>query len=248
MTKKRISKKEREQQEALAAERQRRRRVAFGVLAVVTVALVLLEVLGSSLGALWPLGGKGGVSQSITNPDAPLASFYTPEVLRWESDILRWAREYRVNPNVIAVVVQIESCGSPSVMSVAGAVGLMQVMPFHFANGDNMLNPDTNVQRGMSVFYECLTQFASWDLGMALACYNGGPAVTQSDYDTWAAETQYYYRWATGLWNDVVHGRETSKTLAEWLAAGGERLCDDAALALLPDVAATASSAGSPPP
>lgn len=167
-------------------------------------------------------------AQVITNPDAPLAAFFTPEVLAWRSEILQWAQNYRVNPNVIAIVIQIESCGNSVAISSAGALGLMQVMPFHFENGENMLNPDTNVQRGMTVFYECLTQFANWDLGMALACYNGGPSVTQSDYALWADETQYYYRWATGLWHDVVEGNRSSETLTDWLAAGGERLCAQA--------------------
>ncbi len=192
-------------------------RKTWAVAALVFAALVAVAV------EVWPFGRSH--SQSIANPDAPLVSFFRPEVLYWRDEIEGWAREHHVNPNVIAIVIQIESCGNPNVISSAGALGLMQVMPFHFQNGENMLNPDTNVARGMSVFYECLTQFAGWDLGKALACYNGGPSVTQRDRSTWAAETQYYYRWATGLWADVQNGVESSDTLKDWLAAGGERLC-----------------------
>jgi len=231
MAQKRISKKEQERLAALAARR--RRRAGYVVLAVVGLALILGEVInlsGVSLGL--PFGGGKAASQSLTNPEAPLASFYTPEVKHWQPEIQRWAREYGVNPNVIAIVIQIESCGNPVALSGAGAVGLMQVMPFHFDNGQNMLDPDVNVQRGMSVFYECLTQFSGWDLGLALACYNGGPGVTQQDYQNWAPETQYYYRWATGLWDDMIKGRKTSAVLSEWLAAGGKGLCERAALAL----------------
>ncbi len=229
MTKKRLTKKERERQATLAA---RARRVR---LAVVVAALVVIVVIVAV--DVWPFGGSSPAAQPITDPDAPLASFFTPEVLHWRSEIMRWAQTYGVNPNVIAIVVQIESCGDPVVLSGAGAVGLMQVMPFHFDNGENMLNPDTNVQRGMGVFYECLTQFSDWDLGLALACYNGGPSVTQRDYSTWAAETQYYYRWATGLWQDVVSGKKSSDTLAEWLDAGGQNLCARASADLFSAVA-----------
>jgi soluble lytic murein transglycosylase-like protein len=244
---KRISKKEQERLAALAARR--RRRVGYIMLLLVGVALVLGEVISlSGLNLSLPFGGRKSNSQSITNPDAHLASFYTPEVLQWQSDIRRWAGEYGVNPNVIAIVIQIESCGDPVVLSGAGAVGLMQVMPFHFLNGQNMFNPDTNVQRGMSVFYECLTQFANWDLGLALACYNGGPGVTQQDYSQWAPETQAYYHWATGLWNDVVKGHKTSAVLAEWLSAGGKGLCERAALALSSTALETSPSAGGPTP
>jgi hypothetical protein len=67
---------------------------------------------------------------------------------------------------------------------------------------------------------------------MALACYNGGPSVTQTDYEFWAEETQHYYRWATGLWSDVSDGNDDSQTLSQWLDAGGQRLCRQAAQVL----------------
>ncbi|MBI5959948.1 MAG: transglycosylase SLT domain-containing protein, partial [Chloroflexi bacterium] len=55
-----------------------------------------------------------------------------PSVRHWKTQIHEWAAEYELNPNVVAIVIQIESCGDPSVISWAGATGLMQVMPFHF--------------------------------------------------------------------------------------------------------------------
>lgn len=195
------------------------------VLALPLIILVLLFAY-VVLNRTGQLPGSGGASQDITNPNARLASFYAPEVLAWRSDIERWAHEYHVNPNVIAIVMQIESCGHPSVISSAGATGLMQVMPFHFEDGENMLNPDVNMRNGMDVFYECLTQFADWDLGVALACYNGGPRVTQIDFSAWPAETQSYYRWASGMWEEVRRNRDDSDTLDQWLGAGGQNLCN----------------------
>lgn len=196
------------------------------VLLILAAAFGILNLSGVLDLGLGSWGGGG--DQTIRNPEARLAPFYSPSVARWSDDIYRWAREYGVNPNVIAIVIQIESCGDVTAISGAGALGLMQVMPFHFDNGRNMLNPDTNVEYGMGVFYECLMQFAGGDLGLALACYNGGPGVTLRDRSTWAAETRHYYDWATGLWSDVVHGRSESETLKSWLAAGGQRLCDHA--------------------
>jgi hypothetical protein len=210
---------------AQVASRRRRRLTRLLLVGAFLVTLLVLELI---LTGTWPFG-TNSAPQTITNADAPLAAFYAEEVQHWRSQIDEWAEVYSVNPNVIAIVIQIESCGDPVAISGAGALGLMQVMPFHFANGENMLNPDTNVRRGMSVFYECLKQFADWDLGLALACYNGGPSVTQRDYSTWAQETQSYYDWATGLWDDVVNKRDSSKTLDRWLAAGGQGLCDQAA-------------------
>ncbi len=207
-----------------------RDRVAWWTLAPAGALLVLAVVAALLSGEGLPFIGRDHGAQAIDDPDAPLAPFYTAEVLRWRDQIAQWAQQYHVNPNVLAIVIQIESCGDPYVMSPAGALGLMQVMPFHFANGVNMINPDSNVRQGMIVFKECLTVFADWDLGLALACYNGGPSVTTRDRSTWAQETQYYYRWATGLWEDVKSGAERSDTLDEWLEAGGAGLCRRAAL------------------
>jgi soluble lytic murein transglycosylase-like protein len=218
------------QSDARALERR------YRVLLVITVLLALLSL--TVLLTATPLrdqllpGDQAVEEQTITNPNARLSSIFTPEVLHWRTQIQAWAQEYYVNPNVIAIVIQIESCGGPTAISFAGAVGLMQVMPFHFDNGENMLNPDTNVRRGMSVFYECLTVFADWDLGLALACYNGGPSVTLSDPIYWAEETRYYYRWATGLWDDVTSGNNSSETLTAWLDAGGAGMCQDSAVYL----------------
>ncbi|GAB4409805.1 MAG: hypothetical protein Kow00106_03450 [Anaerolineae bacterium] len=205
--------------------------VAAGLILLTLLTLEVLDLAGVITSPL-PGGRDQGHRHFLTDAEAPLAEFYTPEVRHWASEIVRWARQYGLNPNVLAIVIQIESCGDAMAMSEAGAVGLMQVMPFHFDYGENMLNPDTNVRRGMSVLLECLSVFASYDLGLAMACYNGGPSVTQRPYGEWAAETRYYYEWATGLWADVVAGRESSATLAAWLDAGGRRLCERAAQTL----------------
>jgi soluble lytic murein transglycosylase-like protein len=216
-----------------APARSARRRLVGG-LTLLLLALMTLEALDLAgvIDSPLPGGRETNRRHFLTDARAPLADFYTPEVRYWEREIVRWAREYGVNPNVIAIVMQIESCGDAAAMSQAGAVGLMQVMPFHFDYGENMLNPDTNVRRGVGVLLECLSVHARYDLGLAMACYNGGPSVTQRSSQEWAAETRYYYEWATGLWADVLAGRKSSATLAAWLDAGGRRLCEQAARSL----------------
>jgi soluble lytic murein transglycosylase-like protein len=214
------------------ARRMRRLWYAAFVFVVAVGVLDVLFLLGVTSpqqirdAVLSPLRRTG--SQFITDSSAPLASFYAPSVLYWEDSIQRWADEYGVNPNVIAIVMQIESCGDPEAVSSAGALGLMQVMPMHFTDGENMINPETNVRRGMGVFHECLSQFAEWDLGRALACYNGGPGVLSRSFENWPRETRSYYNWATGMWNEVVRGRDSSGTLDTWMSAGGSRLCQQA--------------------
>ncbi len=203
-------------------------------LLVVGIAVLVFAVVAADL-SLFGGGDAGRVaSQAINDPDAPLARFFTPEVMHWQDEIRRWAQLYQINPNVIAIVIQIESCGSPEVLSWAGAVGLMQVMPYYFDNGENMLDPDTNVRHGMTIFKECLNVFADGQLGMAAACYNGGASVTQTNYANWPNETQHYHDWATRLWQDVVSGASSSEALDGWLQSGGARLCQIAAQDLFP--------------
>ncbi len=160
-----------------------------------------------------------------------IAPLFTREVDHWSNDIRRWAAEYDVNPNLLATVMQIESCGHPTIGSSAGAQGLFQVMPFHFESGENYTDPNTNAKRGATYLKWCV-DYANGDAGLTLACYNGGPSVVKKPFASWSAETQRYYRWGTGIYADALSSRAESDTLAQWLQAGGSGLCSLAGKAL----------------
>lgn len=159
--------------------------------------------------------------------EVELAPFFAPAVRHWSDEIKHWAAQYDVDPHLLATVMQIESCGHPTVVSNAGAQGLFQVMPFHFEAGEDMLDPATNAKRGASFLTYCASA-ADGVVGLALACYNGGPSVLKRARDRWSAETQKYYRWGVGIYSDAVAGASRSGTFDQWLAAGGERLCASA--------------------
>ena len=157
-----------------------------------------------------------------------ISPVFTREGRHWEAEIVRWAAEHDVDPNLVATVMQIESCGHPQAISRAGARGLFQVMPFHFAAEEEMLDPETNARRGVGYLAEMLAKM-SGDVGLALAAYNGGPAAASRGWDGWPAETRRYHRWGTGIYGEIADGVTESPTLQEWLAAGGESLCRQAA-------------------
>lgn len=157
-----------------------------------------------------------------------LAPLFTSEVAYWSGDISRWAAEYNLDPNLLATVMQIESCGHPTVSSPAGAQGLFQVMPYHFTAGENQLDPDTNARRGAGVLNDCL-RWSGGDTGLAMACYNGGPSVLRTNFTNWHPEPQRYFRWGTGIYADAQRHATRSATLDSWLAAGGSHLCRRAA-------------------
>ena len=174
--------------------------------------------------------GEGEVApiQVSAATGGDLSPVFTAEVDFWAPKIREWAGAYGLDPNLVAIIMQIESCGDPQAVSHAGAQGLFQVMPFHFAAGENALDPETNARRGLNYFVERLSQ-TNGDVGRAFAGYNGGQRAAASGWDAWPAETQRYYRWSTGIQQDIEAGLEESPTINAWLQAGGASLCRQAA-------------------
>ena len=194
--------------------------------------IAIALILASS--AVWDDAARVALRLSSTalhlirgTTETELAPFFAPAVQHWSEEIISWATQQKVDPHLLATVMQIESCGHPTVISNAGARGLFQVMPFHFEAGENMLDPATNAERGASFLNYCANA-ADGVVGLTLACYNGGPSVISQTRDRWSRETQKYYRWGVGIYSDAIAGAARSDTLDQWLAAGGARLCASA--------------------
>ncbi len=156
-----------------------------------------------------------------------ISAVFTPQVQYWSEAISRWAAAAGLDPNLAAVVMQIESCGDPSATSGSGAIGLFQVMPYHFAASDSPYDPDTNAKRGLDYLRRSL-QAANNDARLAFAGYNGGIGVIGRSEWSWPAETQRYAYWGSGIYADATAGLSQSGRLNEWLAAGGSGLCSRA--------------------
>ena len=176
---------------------------------------------------------EDAVSQSAAAPVLPalqgagIAPFFSPSVLYWEERIVEWVQAWDIDPNLAATVMQIESCGHPDVSSSAGATGLFQVMPYHFAAGEDATDPDTNAYRGLSYLARSL-EAHDGDVYKALAGYNAGIGGSQRAEANWPAETKRYTYWGIGIYEDAHAGLAASERLAEWLDAGGGGLCRQA--------------------
>jgi len=155
-----------------------------------------------------------------------LAPFFSPQVLYWEEKIIKWSAQKGLDPNLVATVMQIESCGDPRARSSAGAMGLFQVMPFHFHEGENPYHPKTNARRGLSYLKSARAKGGSARL--TFAGYNGGIQGAQQPPSAWPAETKRYVYWGTGIYQDARAGKDRSPRLEEWLASGGNGLCNQA--------------------
>jgi soluble lytic murein transglycosylase-like protein len=173
-------------------------------------------------------------ADSISNPASPdttgrpgISPIFTAEVQYWDGPIARWAAAAGLNPNLVAVVMQIESCGDPRARSRSGAMGLFQVMPYHFIGTEDPYDPDTNALRGLSYLRRSL-ESAGGNARLALAGYNGGIGVITRAESSWSAETIRYVAFGAPIYADAVNGASTSATLDEWFDRYGASLCQQA--------------------
>lgn len=165
--------------------------------------------------------------QTVAVNHSSLAPLFTPQIQYWTDLIIQISTEFDLDPNLVATVMQIESCGDPMALSSAGARGLFQVMPYHFAAGEDPHDPQTNALRGISYLSQAL-EARQGDARLALASYNGGINGASRPESQWAAETKRYAYWGEGIYQDAVKGKKKSSRLQEWLNAGGAGLCQQA--------------------
>lgn len=100
--------------------------------------------------------------------------------------ILPEARERGIDPYLVAGVIRRESAFNPTVISSAGAIGLMQIMPETgrgLARGAGMQRsfdvellkqPEVNVHLGVRYLEQLMERFDG-DLPLVLSAYNAGP-------------------------------------------------------------------------
>jgi hypothetical protein len=91
--------------------------------------------------------------------------------------LVREAGTAGLDPRVLASILLVENTGlDPGAVSSAGAVGLMQVMPFHAGSwgcgGDDLTSVAVNLCHGARIFAAYLARHRG-DLDRALLAYNG---------------------------------------------------------------------------
>lgn len=116
------------------------------------------------------------------------AYFYLPSILgdsvyplKYEDYIVKYSREYGVDPALVAAVIMQESRFNPNAVSYAGAQGLMQFMPGTAATMAketgrttyDIFDAETSVQFGAAHIRDLLVKY-NGNVTYALAGYNAG--------------------------------------------------------------------------
>jgi soluble lytic murein transglycosylase len=113
--------------------------------------------------------------------------------LRYQAIVRGHAQHYRLNPALLAAVIEQESKFNASARSSTGAIGLMQLQPatakgiaIHTGGNDFVLadldNPEINVRYGSWYLRHLLDKYH--DERLALAAYNAG----QANVDNWRSK------------------------------------------------------------
>jgi len=190
----------------------------------------LTVIFVSAILGLLAMKANPSVPSFVDSPPAAsnsISPIFRIEVQYWADSISKWAAASQLDPNLVATIMQIESCGDPRAKSSAGAMGLFQVMPFHFYAVDNPYNPETNAARGLAYLARSLAT-AGGDARLAMAGYNGGIGVISRSEWSWPAQTKRYVQFGAPIYEDARSGINPSMALNNWYENYGVSLCRQA--------------------
>jgi soluble lytic murein transglycosylase-like protein len=107
------------------------------------------------------------------------------------------ARRVDIEPELVLAVIEVESSFDEYAISVAGARGLMQVMPFWLdeigISDQNLFKINTNLRMGCTILRYYM-DMEPHDLGRALARYNGSLGKTVYPNKVIAALQRNWYK------------------------------------------------------
>ncbi len=207
------------------------------VVAVISAVLVLLVVKGVSV--------LSSNATLVPYQPAGITAAWVPDTVKhWSGTINEMAKKYDIDPNLVAIIITMESGGNAKAKSEAGAQGLMQIMP---ATGSDiarkyvkepvgkydLLDPKTNIEFGTAYLAFLRDYFTTDQPGpdsiatveLIAAGYNGGPGTAAAlEKGEGLRDTQpvIYSRDAFNMWRERVS--KTSPTFDRWKERGGSSL------------------------
>lgn len=182
----------------------------------------LIAGLCFALGLSVPVAASAATRPVPTNATtiaayATVLRHYNPELPQWQSKqlakhLLVSAQRFRLDTNMLAAIVSVESSWHTHAVSYAGAIGLGQLMPGTAAKlGVDPHDPAQNLSGAAKYLRDLLMTFASnpHRYELVFAAYNAGPrAVQQFGGIPPYGETQHYVLKVLRAWHHlkaVVH-------------------------------------------
>ena len=132
------------------------------------------------LSPISPASSLGATADSASSPRRIGAHEIGPYLRRlpFGREIELAAIEQRLDGLLVASVVEAESSFRADAVSEKGALGLMQLMPLHFAGVERPLDPAVNLRVGTR-YLAGLERRYDGDLELALAAYHAGPGAVE---------------------------------------------------------------------
>ena len=153
---------------------------------------IALDQASDDLAKMEKAGKTSPVAEAVQNPeslakvDATVSGDVTSRASKSveELDTLGLieaaAQRNNVDPRLIEAIIEAESGGNQDVISSAGAVGIMQLMPSTAASlGVNPYDKAENIEGGTKYIRQMLDTFGG-DVEKAVAAYNAGPGAVKS--------------------------------------------------------------------
>lgn len=199
--------------------------------------------------AVSPLSPGSGESRAQLD-----ISWLPDTVKRWEPQIEKYSQEYEIDPNLLAIMMTVESGGDPNADS-GFAKGLMQVTDSTAGDINNRLigdakkkqkfdlkDPETSIEFGAVYVRYLVNQYGdpshgpSWDETVTLvaAGYNGGPTASNlyvaekwKGLERYDRQTINYARYVRTMWQE--RNDPLSFAYRHWYETGnGKALVADA--------------------
>lgn len=174
--------------------------------------------------------GSTGATQSAAAKVASVSIPWLPQqVARWTPQITSAADAHHVDPELLAILMLVESRGNPAARSRGNALGLMQILPdtaraiaaqrgLPAPTEEQLVEPALNLDFGAWYLARQIEGFgapndAERSISMAAAAYNGGPKRLRLHLTEGTAlsdETMRYRATVLGLWRDRHASRSST--------------------------------------
>ncbi len=158
-------------------------------------------------------------SASIRHYDQTVSVLFENSVLQHTYTIYLWAEHYNLNPNFLAALIQVSSCGELTYRNDSGAAGLFGVPSRLFDPSEDILDPNTNAMYALGLLSSKVRHYDE-DYTLALMDYLGGFQLADAGYDALPAYEQAFVHRVWQLFSNATLLKNQPDTAQIWADKG----------------------------